>query len=429
MGKSLAAQAVSALLTMKRFCKEQLLSIVLLAYISVTRFMRTLRNIISESSALLLPPYSPGSLGDEAILTSATEEMKRRGIDKLYLISYRSDDNWDYLRPVAETINMENYFSAGSWKDRFRFVRAAGRCAHFYAFGTDVMDGFYDELTLKRIALVALAAKTGARATIVSFSFNDHPTPESVKALRALPLSVRLCSRDPISRDRLVRHLVRPVELVADVAFLLRPAADSELVASTLSWVRAQRAAHRTVIGINVNHLLLRQVAGLEPEKLVQIHASAMAEVFSRCSDVSFLLVPHDIRGAVSDVWLANATLEAIPASMKPYCQQVPTPCSASEIKAICGDLDIVLSGKMHLSIACLSQATPVACIIYQDKFEGLFKHFALDGMTIQPDTALQPGELARFFIPLIGRRENVRSQIQSRLPQIVALAHANFES
>jgi polysaccharide pyruvyl transferase WcaK-like protein len=125
-----------------------------------------------------------------------------------------------------------------------------------------------------------------------------------------------------------------------------------------------------------VNHLLLSQIAGLELETLVQVFAATLTELFSQCGPLSFLLIPHDVRGKVSDVSLAKALLESILPEIKPYCMQVPAPCRAAEIKAICADIDIVLSGKMHLAIACLGQGTPVACVTYQDKFEGLFKHF-----------------------------------------------------
>jgi polysaccharide pyruvyl transferase WcaK-like protein len=414
---------------MKKLVKERLYSTLLHIYVSALRVLRTLRRGSgTDSSALILPPYSPGSLGDEAVLTTAVKQLTAHGMKRIGLISYRSDDDWQHLA-ASEILVMEDYFSFGAWKDRFRFARAVSRYDRFYLFGTDVMDGFYgDEDTVRRIALVALAAETGARATVAGFSFNERPTPASVKALRELPSSVRLCSRDPISYERVTQHLQRPVALVADIAFLLEPAPDSKRVAFVLPWICEQKSNHRTIVGINVNHLLLRQVPGLEPERIVQAHASAMVELYSKCDHLSFLMVPHDTRETINDATLASAVLEALPSEMAPHCLQVPTPCRAAEIKAICAELDIVLSGKMHLAIACLGQGTPVACITYQGKFEGLFQHFELDGMTITPEQALRPGKLSEFFLPLIEKRENLRRHIQSQLPRIQALARANLE-
>ena len=101
--------------------------------------------------------------------------------------------------------------------------------------------------------------------------------------------------------------------------------------------------------------------------------------------------------------------------------------CRAAEVQALCAELDIVLSGRMHCAIACLSQGTPVACITYQDKFEGLFEHFGLQGMTIDPEVSLRSGKLLEFFLPIYQNRDNLRKQIEARLPAVRQLAEANF--
>ena len=139
-------------------------------------------------------------------------------------------------------------------------------------------------------------------------------------------------------------------------------------------------------------------------------------------------MIPHDFRGQESDVSLAQAILEALPLEMKPYCLQVPTPCSAAEIKSICANLDVVFTGRMHLAIACLGKGVPVAGITYQGKFEGLFNHFELQGMTIAPEEAFQPGVLASFLLNLISRREQLRQQIQANLAKVQTLSSSNFE-
>jgi polysaccharide pyruvyl transferase WcaK-like protein len=81
----------------------------------------------------------------------------------------------------------------------------------------------------------------------------------------------------------------------------------------------------------------------------------------------------------------------------------------------------------MHLAIACLGQGTPVACVTYQGKFEGLFRHFELDGMTIEPEQAFQPEGLVKFLMPLIEKRKDISKQVQLKLPQVQQLAQVNF--
>ena len=79
------------------------------------------------------------------------------------------------------------------------------------------------------------------------------------------------------------------------------------------------------------------------------------------------------------------------------------------------------------LAIAALGQGVPVACIAYQDKFEGLFQHFELDGLTIQPQDVVEPGKLAAFFIEKYEQREALASQVRRRLPAVRELSRQSL--
>lgn len=409
--------------------KDQILSQLLDNYAARLQVLRKSKVPKPAASALFLPPDAPGSLGDEAMLAAGMTYLANQGIKRVGIINFKSNAHWENLALVTNTVNMQSYFGSGSWKERFRFVQTVSQYDRFYSVGADVMDGFYSERrTLRSINLAALAAKTGADTTILGFSFNEHPTPASIQALADLPASVRLCCRDPISYERLTHHLPRPVDLVADVAFLLQPAKDSELATGVSSWVHQQQSAGRTVVGINANSLHMQSLPEFGFDDLIRLYADALAELFSKEQILSFLMIPHDFRGQDSDVSLAKAILEALPPEIKPYCMQVPTPCSAAEIKSICADLDLVFTGRMHLAIACLGQGVPAAGVTYQGKFEGLFNHFELQGMTIAPEKAFQPGALASFLVTLIARRKDVRQQIQSKLAKVQTLSSSNFE-
>ncbi|MBW4640133.1 MAG: polysaccharide pyruvyl transferase family protein [Gloeocapsa sp. UFS-A4-WI-NPMV-4B04] len=414
----------------KSSVKDQILSQLLDTYANRLGVLRKNKNLNkTDSSALFLPPDAPGSLGDEAMLAAAMKRLTNQGIKQIGIIGFKANADWENLALITDTVNMQGYFRSGSWKDRFRFVQAVSRYDRFYCVGADVMDGFYSERrTLRFINLVSLAAKTGADTTILGFSFNQQPTPASIQALTNLPASVRLCCRDPISHERLTHHLQRPVDLVADVAFLLQSAKDSDLAVRVSMWVRDQRSASRTVVGINANSLHMQSLPEFGGDELIRLYTNALVELFSKDQMLSFLMIPHDFRGQDSDVSLAEAILAALPSAMKPYCMQVPTPCSAAEIKSICADLDVVFTGRMHLAIACLGQGIPVAGVTYQGKFEGLFNHFELQGMTIAPEKAFQPGVLASFLATLIARRKDVSQQIQSKLAKVQALSSSNFE-
>jgi len=407
---------------------KSFLSLLLTIFVALVRAMRIAKRDDSlKRSALVIPPSPPGSLGDEAMLTATIQTLRKDGFSNIGLISY-DPSKGRYSKHVNETIDLHRYFNNDSWKDRFRFALAVTRYQRFYCLGADVLDGYYsDHESCQRIHLVSLAAKTGAHTTILGFSMNNHPTPASIQALTELPRGVRLCSRDPVSMKRLVHYVKRPIELVSDVAFLLRPVKDSQVVTRVLHWVHGQKAMGHLVIGVNANTLCLRDMHGHSHEETVRVHADTLRKLFSQDNRFSFLLIPHDFRGKYSDITLAVALLKALPVEMKPYCTCVPTPCTATDIKSICGTLDFVLCGRMHLAIACLGQGTPVACISYQGKFEGLFQHFDLEGMTLDPKCAFESDILFSFVMPLIKQRNKIREQIQLRLPRIQELSKLNL--
>jgi polysaccharide pyruvyl transferase WcaK-like protein len=68
----------------------------------------------------------------------------------------------------------------------------------------------------------------------------------------------------------------------------------------------------------------------------------------------------------------------------------------------------------------------PVACVTYQDKFEGLMQHFGLDDVLMSGDKACEPGALTEFFERLLARRNTLRAEVASRLPEVTALSMQN---
>lgn len=379
------------------------------------------------NSVLLLPPYSPGSYGDAAVVTSFVENLASRGIERIGLIKYQDSDDWSFVNGISETFSLEDYFHYEAWKIRFSFCKKISEYEQFFILGTDVMDGYYSPKdSLERIYLTELGAQTGRSTRIVSFSFNAHPISACVTALRHLSSSVHLLSRDPVSQKRLESHLQRPVTLTADIAFLLKPR-EGNISAGIEQWIDEQQKDNGIVVGINANHVLVEKFSEITIEKLVKAYQEALQEIHAAYPDIRFLFIPHDIRGDASDVVIAEAIFRTLPPNLQQVSKIVPSPCHPAEIKHIVSRLSFVLSGKMHLAIACLSQGVPVACIAYQDKFEGLFQHFEMEDMSLAPEELLLPGKLSQFFLERFNKKENLSAQIQTHLPRVLQLAEKNL--
>lgn len=396
-------------------------------FLKVKRFIYPAGN--KELSALILPPADPGSLGDEALVNATFSHLKKLGAKKIGVVSYKNTPKWKNIKP-DETIEMEDFFKNNSLKSNFKFLSAISHYEILYCLGADVLDGFYNKFhSIQRIKMLDMAVMTGAKSTALGFSFNAKPDPDTVETLSKLSSKVRLCARESISQKRLIRLLKRPIELVADVAFLLQPK-ESKITKKVSAWINEQHGKGRIVIGLNTNYKLVNELKSKNISDLINVFQNTIKTLYSKNKKFSFVLIPHDfrqIKSEINDDTLADKIFKALPRNIALNSIKIPSPFSAAEIKSICSNMDLVLSGRMHLAIACLGQETPVACITYQGKFEGLFKYFNLKGMAINPEQSIKLGNLVKFLMPLIKKREKIQKQIRLKLPYVLQLAKKNF--
>lgn len=294
--------------------------------------------------------------------------------------------------------------------------------------GADVMDGHYSvPNTLRRIAVAELAARGGARALVTGFSFNDRPAPVLAAALDRLAGRVLLNVRDPISLERLRRFTRTEARLVADVAFLLEPAMDAARGAVVLPWIEARRAAGDRVLAVNLHPMLFAADRQADVDALID----SVARVLKRLSaerPVSWLLLPHDFRGARGDNACLAPLAQRVADALGPRLLHAAGPWSAAELKAMAGATDAVFTGRMHLAIAALGQGVPVAALTYQGKFHGLWQHFALStDLLMAPADALDADRLEALLRHLLDDIEPLAAQVRQQLPAVHALAAANL--
>ncbi|MGD1807609.1 hypothetical protein ACP6PL_19530 [Dapis sp. BLCC M126] len=115
----------------------------LLWIIRIFGFVRRLPN-----SAIILPLAAPGSLGDEAMVCTSIDYLRREGIENISLIDHTNKQT--YPVDVIENINLRNFFIYQTW---YKFITSfiyagwkVNQYERFYALGADVMDGYYSEL-------------------------------------------------------------------------------------------------------------------------------------------------------------------------------------------------------------------------------------------------------------------------------------------
>jgi len=382
-------------------------------------------------SLLVIPPFAPGSLGDEAMLSSIVDYFRKKKA-KIGLLSYIKGMKWKYVGKIDETIEIGKYFFDGNPKPLINFINALPKYTHFFVMGADVLDGHYENIhSVRRIKLLKVASKAGVKATALGFSFNDSPTKGVVNALNELPDNVKLYARDPNAYKRLKKHINKKPKQVADMAFQLVPK-ESKVTKQVARWVKKEKAKTkgRLVVGFNPNYKITMEKNSITTKGLIKIYLDFLIQLHKKVN-CSILFIPHDfaeIKGETSDIKFLNMIYKQLPKDMKKDIMIMKPPFGSREIKEVVGKLDIVLSSRMHLAIACLGQKTPVGCISYQGKFEGLFSYFGLKNVLITTDNAVKKGKLINFFLPIIKRRKSLTSQIRKNLPKVKKLSKTNFQ-
>ncbi len=397
------------------------------------RAARVLPDGRQTGGTLILPPTHPGSVGDEAMMVVCMARLLDEG-HAFSIADFASGDRWPGEPPGTPHVDLSDFFGARHLRSMPEVVRLLRGFSRLWCLGADVIDGHYSEVgSLRRIAFVELAARLGLEASILGFSFNESPSELVVEALSKLPAGVRLHARDPRSHARLLAHLGRPVRLVADLAFGLAPSTelqqnDQEIV----DWIRAHQARGRRVVGLNVSERAFKSTGHDDPLRPIEAYASALSDLLERRPEVSVVGIPHDYRqagGERSDLELLAAIVSRLDPATRERVLLPEARLNAPFVKRLAGDVDAVLSGRMHLVIAALGQGTPACGLSYQGKLAGLYEHYALHGLDVDPADALTAGGLRRVLDQLLDEHAVLSVQIAGRKPEVQALQRSNFET
>lgn len=362
-----------------------------------------------------------GSLGDMAMFSALLQALRRQYADATFTIVGTHEHHID-VPGIGEVPVVSAWIGrAGS----VAFDQLIRQHHALFVMGADILDGKYGAALVQRIVSYCNhSVRLGIPATKLGFSFNRTPRRPTIHALSRLHPKVTVNVRDQPSLDRFTQTTGVPANLCADVAFLMPPASKPEPEAE--AWIAAMRAAGRSPVGINLNaHALAPALAQISADALTSWFAEQLS-VVGETNQLAFMLIPHDLKPQAGDI----AMLEAIEAKLQklgfPHLRYtlIQRP---DQIKRVVGQLDLVITGRMHLAIAALGSGTPILSITYQDKFEGLYQH-----VDLPLEHTLTPQEcLGDTFQMKIGRafqqRRTNQERIRARLPQVKVLAARNL--
>ena len=385
---------------------------------------RQLRSLPPTPINLLLrPPASAGSLGDQAAAQGVLDGFVELSHEEIF-VHQVVEPKWqpqDLTSPTAPVV-----FEGTSPRFLLRFIRNVRVSRYCGVIGADMMDGGYSMGSVRRIVEFSnFTVRAGVPTTIFGFSFAAEPNVDAVNALRALDRRVELLVRDPVSKERFEGHTKRSTRLVADLAFLMKPRLTTANAKAAADWVENRRRAGRRIVAVNANPLT---TGSSDHSHAVIGHCQCLTALAQRRPDVDFIFVPHDFREHLSDTSLLREIYNGLARDGSTSVHLLEPPFSAWDVKSVVGGVDLVFTARMHLAIAALGQGVPVACTVYQGKFEGLLSHFGLDCPIVQPGWwRTCPEAIAGILANAIDCAPRDRATIQAALPTVQRLALDNL--
>lgn len=391
--------------------------------LAIHRISATLR--VSGNNRFLIIPCDAaepiGSMGDWAMLASLMQEITTKYPDAEFTIV--GTHAHQVAIPHVGRVNVEP-----AWHGRqgsIMFGKLLDRHDYIYAIGADVMDGKYGSSLVCRITSYCNhAARLNKPATIIGFSFNKSPRWPAVYSLSRINPAVNVYVRDSHSLERYIRTVGQKVTLSADIAFLMKPDITAGSVVE--DWIQAMKETGNLLVGININahafeHIINRNGRSNLIEEIVNELSNLSTQ-----RRIAYVLIPHDIKQRSGDKYLLQGLqkglLSAGNKNVFYYAPENPT-----RVKRLTSLLDLVLTGRMHLAIAALGTTTPVICIAYQGKFEGLYSHFNLPLEELLHPDAFDVSELSVRINDGLEKREVRKEQIAKYLPSVTRLAGKNI--
>jgi polysaccharide pyruvyl transferase WcaK-like protein len=316
--------------------------------------------------------------------------------------------------------------------------------------GADVLDGRYGkgERTHALAQLATSATAKGVLVAVLSLTYDRVDRTD----LSKFPSTTCFRPRSQGSAVVISKKLEVPdrqcdgrprVSRTADSVYMLQPRSPpTPWAQQTIQWIHSQRSEERFVLGVNL--FMYPEARRSVPAQFPMVETLAK-ELCSAAETLklSILFIPHDFRKPGED---ANV-LKHVGGAIHEHCGSVhlPTklmndgnPDEPDDELAVVKELDLVVSGFMHLLIITSNSGTPVVAIHGQEKHTQLLRDLygpeetrgeTLPKLEIQPaEIAAKAGAYSSFIVDAIRVAPQLRKILVSGVQKMKALSKANFE-
>lgn len=305
-----------------------------------------------------------------------------------------------------------------------RTLEAVTRADAVVSVGGDIFSSDYGDLDYQ-LTFLRVARRCRKPVAILGQTIGPFRTPGETRAFCEVARHVRLMTiRDSANFDYvrdLDLHGVR-IELTADPAFLLQPAADHEV--HQLMRMYGLEPKARLVAVMPSRGIV--QYTGIDEERHRAVLREFLAGLVGR--GLRLVLVPHvfDIEGRNDDVMLCAmlaGDLRHLPGVT------VLADHSAEEIRGLVARCDLVVSERMHGLVAAASMHVPMIAVSFSAKTTGLMHDLLGDSgarLVFDPGT-MTAEQLLQAATWASEKRDELRGMLCSSVGALEERARRNF--
>ncbi|KIQ67761.1 hypothetical protein Wenmar_03721 [Wenxinia marina DSM 24838] len=381
---------------------------------------------------LVLPPdplLVTASRGDQAMIAAIMDHY--RSLDAGWHVVIGCDVRTDRTRAIPDGAEALTLYGRGAGIGRIRDRIHGEGITDCLLVGADVLDGSFNPVfSLEQLRMLHAARMAGCAIGNTGFSYSADSAPRMREAFGVFPPHYRFAVRDPISLRRFADAVGDRGRRTADIAFLLRPAADTPRTAASRAWIADRRDEGRHVIAMNL-HPVLDRSDGVDSRTLIERYAIAARDLSASRPggrDLAIYLMPHDFRGADADDHCLRPLLQRVREAGVPVFHP-GAELDAAQCKAILADCDLAVGARMHLLIGALGAGCPIVGIEYRGKIRGLAETFDLPADRILQPTAFMESSrsLQAAIAAALGANRDDRRRIRDALPHVLGMAADNF--
>lgn len=358
--------------------------------------------IQSKKVVGILPPASPGSRGDQAILEGLLVWLKSRKIKDVIIFNpERSAAYWKRSLNVPAGMKVgEIRIDLNGSVEKFDVVDL------LLIAGADVIDGGLGTAPAQqRMDLCNSLTQRGKEVEVICFSF-QRESPSEVLRLFSENSLVRFTARDRLSQSNFVKSTGRQADYLPDFS-LLAPAFKTNRTIFFSNVIRQARDEGKQIIALNFSYHGLYY--GLKVNDRSDDRRSIVGvidEILKVINAPYFVTVPHDTRiwpSVPNDEYYASIASEILEERRIPNCN-LPV-MSFGEVVDIADCFDICVSGRMHLALACLRANVPTLTFRSNEKLAGFYSDYyscSWDKMS--------PNSIRGFEVALCDMIKNINS-------------------